>query len=394
MSGYVFTNLGAWEGGEPGPDNELPITTLHGVSSPVHLSNKPAVANQVRIMRSRPRFVVRRRRQARQASPPEMPTELETQGDRPGTFQAWGQGHPYSRGRSTSPLWRPTQFQGDRHARIVSRGVITPMGDSMDSPPRTSAPTRNFPSSRKGTAYSRVDFIDESEDEVDFVAEASFSYTVPRSQTLKTGRDEQEDNPFTEALREAARHAIMNRIAELQAKVSPQKMLTGRQMKQTTTALKYVSAELRANKEFMLQQVLKDPKALQHADETLKNDAQVVLAAVKQNGLCLELASKEMRNNPDIVLTAVRQRGRALKFASDTLKDTMGVVKAAIEKEGDALFFASDRLKRDREMAMAALASDGDALRHLSTDLRKVTLALVLRVCRLQLIEVHGCSEE
>ena len=203
------------------------------------------------------------------------------------------------------------------------------------------------------------------------MAEPSFSYTAPKT-VLKTQLDDPEDNPFTLALKEAARRAIMNRIEELQAKISPQKRLTGRQMKQTTTALKYVSAELRANKEFILEQVRKDPKALQHADEALKNDFQVVMAAVEQNGLCLELASKEMRNNDKIVMAAVRQRGRALKFASDPMKDNMDVVKAAVEKDGDSLFFASDRLKRDREIALAALKSDGNALQHLSADLRKV----------------------
>lgn len=396
MPGYVFTNLGAWD---HETQEELPIVALNGVRSPVHLSNKPAVANQVRIMRSRPRFIVRRRRRAREASPPDMPSEYESQGDRPGTFRAWGQGHPYSRGRSVSPVLRTAHSQGDKfRTRNVSPDAMKTMDVSfvtpprtgaatrtfLNSPPRTGAATRTFLSSRKGTAYSRVDFIDASDEEVDFVAEPSFSYIMPKSKAIKKVGDDVEDNPFTVALREAARRAIMTRIAELQAKVSPQKKLTGRQMKHTTTALKYVSAELRANKEFMLQQVLKDPKALKEADESLKNDVEVVMAAVKQNGLCLELASKEMRDNREVVLAAVRQRGRSLKFASDTLKDTADVVKAATEKEGDALFYASDRLKRDREMAMAALASDGNALQHLSTDLRKVTVALFLCTFRFQ----------
>ena len=212
----------------------------------------------------------------------------------------------------------------------------------------------------------------------DFLAEPSFSYTAPKTEALKTELDDPELNPFTSALKEAARRAIMNRIAELQAKISPQKKLTGRQVKQTTTALKYVSAELRANKEFILEQVRKDPKALQHADAALKNDFQVVMAAVEQNGVCLELASKEMRNNDKIVIAAVRQRGRALKFASDPMKDNVDVVTAAVEKEGDSLFFASDRLKRDRDIALAALKSDGNAMQHLPAGLRKVLLTAMI----------------
>ena len=54
-------------------------------------------------------------------------------------------------------------------------------------------------------------------------------------------------------------------VTGLQAKMSPQKPLTGRQTKQTIGALKYVSEELRANRAFMLECILKDPKALLYA---------------------------------------------------------------------------------------------------------------------------------
>lgn len=198
VPGYVFTNLGSWgqfdadtrRGYEPDecPD-DIPhpsVGTVHGVRSMVHLSDKPAVANQVRIMRSRPRFVIRRRRPARQGSPPVMPSDRDAQGERPGTFRAWGQGHPYSRGRTVSPPPRPPQSQAigstqsreNWRARVMSPGPLSPLVGFVNTPPRTGAPPRtsapsrtggtafNLLSSRKGTAYSRVDFIDESDEEV------------------------------------------------------------------------------------------------------------------------------------------------------------------------------------------------------------------------------------
>ena len=193
--GYISQNPGSWrrldaDTGNWNHTGEYPddpsVGTVHGVRSMVHLSDKPAVANQVRIMRSRPRFVVRRRRPARQGSPPVMPSDPEVQGERPGTFRPWGQGHPYSRGHTVSPLPRPpqsqaigpTQSRDNGRARVLSPGLMSPMVGFINTPPRTGAPPRtsalsrtggtafNLLNSRKGTAYSRVDFIDESDDEV------------------------------------------------------------------------------------------------------------------------------------------------------------------------------------------------------------------------------------
>jgi hypothetical protein len=57
--------------------------------------------------------------------------------------------------------------------------------------------------------------------------------------------------------------------------------------------LNYASAELKADKDVVLEAVQEDGSALQYACAELKADKDVVLEACRQNGLALEYASAE-----------------------------------------------------------------------------------------------------
>jgi len=168
----------------------------------LNLSEKPAVANQIRIMRSRPIFQVKvKKPKDKDNFDPHSIRHSDVAGDRPGTFRSWGYG--------------PDDYYH---------------GVGLHSPPRTgylcSARTgtgragksrtgTGYLPSRKGTAYSRVDFIEESDEEPDFVAEPSFSYASATAMPSprRGDQEEEEENHFTAALRQAARNAILERIA-------------------------------------------------------------------------------------------------------------------------------------------------------------------------------------
>ena len=185
----------------------------------LHLSEKPAVANQIRIMRSRPRFQVKvkKRKDDDESDPHRHSISLsDVAGDRPGTFRSWGYGTAEQHIRDQQGL-----------GLLSPLGLHSPLG--LQSPPRTgylgsaragtgrgglSRTGTGHLISRRGTAYSRVDFIEESDEEPDFLAEPSFSYAPAGAPSPRRGDDEdEEENHFTAALRQAARNAILERIA-------------------------------------------------------------------------------------------------------------------------------------------------------------------------------------
>ena len=76
----------------------------------------------------------------------------------------------------------------------------------------------------------------------------------------------------------------------------------------------------------------------------LKNDKNAVLEAVKNDGLTLEFASENLKEDIDVVLAAVRNNGLALNFASENLKKNIDVVSAAVQNNKLAFKFAPANL--------------------------------------------------
>ena len=170
----------------------------------LNLSEKPAVANQIRLMRSRPIFQVKVQK-PKDASEddfdPHSIRHSDVSGDRPGTFRSWGYGpgdYYHGVGLHSPPR---TGYLGSARTGTGRAGIS-----------RTGT---GYLPSRKGTAYSRVDFIEESDEEPDFVAEPSFSYAsaTAMASPRRGDEEEEEENHFTAALRQAARNAILERIA-------------------------------------------------------------------------------------------------------------------------------------------------------------------------------------
>ena len=59
--------------------------------------------------------------------------------------------------------------------------------------------------------------------------------------------------------------------------------------------------------------------ALRWVSVELKRDREVVIEAVRQNSRVLQCASEELKGDREVVIEAVTQHGRALQFASEAL---------------------------------------------------------------------------
>lgn len=80
--------------------------------------------------------------------------------------------------------------------------------------------------------------------------------------------------------------------------------------------------------------VAKDGMELKFVSHDLKNDKDVVMAAIQQNGLALEFASVELRAEPDIVVMAAKQNGWAAFMSSDNnLHFDKKVMLAALKED-------------------------------------------------------------
>jgi len=198
------------------PGEKPPFTALGGAQAHLHLSDKPAVANQIRLMRNRPKIIIKRKKNVQDHHD-------EVGGSRSGTLTGWGDGYPYSlvdpdydlRGHGVAGS-SPPRTQMRRTGTGASVGFDQPSGagtplDGSTSMSRGNA--RAHSTSRKGTAYSRVDYIDESDEDIDFLAQPSFSYASAEVEEDENEKEQEEENPFTLALKEAARNAILDRIA-------------------------------------------------------------------------------------------------------------------------------------------------------------------------------------
>ena len=127
---------------------------------------------------------------------------------------------------------------------------------------------------------------------------------------------------------------------------------------------------LRADKAVVLAAVAQFGGALLYASAALQGDHDVVLAAVAQFGGALKYASAALQADHDVVLVAVAQSGEALQCASAALQADHDVVLVAVAQDGRALQFASAALQADRDVVLAAVAQNGNALQYASAALK------------------------
>ena len=84
----------------------------------------------------------------------------------------------------------------------------------------------------------------------------------------------------------------------------------------------------------------------------LKRDREAVLQAVRQHGHPLQFAAEELRGNHEVVLESVRQDGYALQLSSEDLRGDRESFLDRVREKGFVLRNTSDDLKRDREIVL------------------------------------------
>ena len=120
----------------------------------------------------------------------------------------------------------------------------------------------------------------------------------------------------------------------------------------------------------MLVVVSRSWRALGHASAELRSDRNFVMEAGLKTGPALEFASEKLRSDRDLVMAAVSRYGSALKFASEELRSDRDLVMIAVSSRGDALEHASEELRSDRDVVMIAVSESWQALQHAPEEFR------------------------
>lgn len=132
---------------------------------------------------------------------------------------------------------------------------------------------------------------------------------------------------------------------------------------QNIRALRYASEGLKDDRAFMLEVVTSYGKsepaasAFPFVSARLKADRDFVLEAVRVNGYVFESVSEKLRDDREIVLTAVRNLACAIIFAyaSATLRRDRDFVLEVVGKNPGVLQYVSSELRNDKEIVLAAL---------------------------------------
>ena len=140
--------------------------------------------------------------------------------------------------------------------------------------------------------------------------------------------------------------------------------------------LRFMSDDLRADKDVVLAAVIRRPQELVHAADDLLGDVDIVAAVVKRGGLPLRPTEKRGRDLCDnrsflLALIAATQEGWPLNFASETLRGDREVVAAAMSQNIEAFRWATADLRSDRRLALWALSENPALICHVAHELQQ-----------------------
>lgn len=165
-------------------------------------------------------------------------------------------------------------------------------------------------------------------------------------------------------------------------------------------AFRYVSAELKGDKEVVLDVVARSESYAHacfcHAAKEFRDDKDVVLAAVQASGGELQYASSRLQDDKDVVRAAgpggLEYASAGLRRAAENnwydglcfdseLQCDKSFVLAAATKDGGALRFASNALKADVDVVLAAFTQNAQSLDH-AADEAKSNATIVLEILK------------
>ena len=130
-------------------------------------------------------------------------------------------------------------------------------------------------------------------------------------------------------------------------------------IKKTSRNFQYVDDVLKDNKEFLLKSIeeTNDPYLLIFSSSRLRAD-KLLVKQVKNIGFAYKYLSQDLKNDKEIALLAVESRGFALGDMPKHLRNDDDVVKVAINKFPPSYIFASMRLRKNRQYLELAIKTD------------------------------------
>eukprot|EP00440_Ansanella_granifera_P057643 gb/GFBE01062494.1/.p1 GENE.gb/GFBE01062494.1/~~gb/GFBE01062494.1/.p1 ORF type:complete len:967 (+),score=258.36 gb/GFBE01062494.1/:1-2901(+) len=133
-------------------------------------------------------------------------------------------------------------------------------------------------------------------------------------------------------------------------------------------ALKYASAELRANEELVLEATKHFGTAFSDAAPELRNSKDFILKAVGANGAALGSAPDSFRNDKAFLLEAAKAgHGSALQGSSNALRSDRNFVLDMVVHSAAAYKYASEDLLQDKDFALAAAKRNGQTLKFMNS---------------------------
>jgi len=132
--------------------------------------------------------------------------------------------------------------------------------------------------------------------------------------------------------------------------------------KQDNRFFKFLSDELKSDKEFILKCMEKnyhpdiyDFNAIQYLSYSIRNDFDIAMKFVMIDGLNLKYLSNELKNNIDIVKKAVHLKTEAFQFASESIKQNKDKLIIIIDNNPDTFSHLDEKFKNDKQIILFAL---------------------------------------
>eukprot|EP01061_Rhynchopus_euleeides_P000106 TRINITY_DN10065_c0_g1_i6.p1 TRINITY_DN10065_c0_g1~~TRINITY_DN10065_c0_g1_i6.p1 ORF type:complete len:387 (+),score=34.81 TRINITY_DN10065_c0_g1_i6:53-1162(+) len=183
-----------------------------------------------------------------------------------------------------------------------------------------------------------------------------------RSAVLAAVSRSERDLRFASASLLADREFILSVVQEspIAFLFAPEPMRADREViwiavRQAPCVLKHAHGPLLADRDFILSLVCATPFAFEYAPEPMRADSGIALAAFQKEPATLLHAHGSLKADRAFVLGAIQKKFVALKYADDSLRADREVVLAALERSGLAYEYADASLQADREIALYAL---------------------------------------
>lgn len=131
----------------------------------------------------------------------------------------------------------------------------------------------------------------------------------------------------------------------------------------------YISKTLKDDKDIILAGVSKEIFNYSCLSYKIRSDNKFMKKLIEINYNILDFASDEVKNDKNFIKKVVGRNFGALEYASDRLKNDKDVVLEACKNGGGALIIASQNLQKDKDIILEAVKNCGEILKFLPKEI-------------------------